>query len=435
MVAEEQAQLAASTMTQHNQTPDLTRPCCDFCCSPFFSLAEDVPSTLESFSKPIHPIFREGNFHNEMHYETLKPSLRLASQLLQCDGLVPYINTIFDGEIRNASGQAVELKDAQDTSSQYSDFSIYPRPGQEQINPQTRERANEILKNMSTMVRFQLQDQKADVFGQTIPLTGAPLPPVVAGYFPNGWRSYIEFGRDTYKNLVRWHEEYASRMRIAKGRSLTPVEETLQKRAATELLSARFSIAGTIVHEIGHVIRLCAHGYRKTDIFYKDNVVAEAGFELTAQILPGDIQSFPKHDLTKFACGKAEKECTPLPSFIYICRPWPDYETLQTYRQSNWQIGAKPSEELTTQKYTTYTRIPMAFIHTLFTDKFWDEHARKRSGNVIPPDLQKFGKWPFKMVDGKRTPFKYAEFEAMYGSEKAVEQCRIPNLESTKHIS
>jgi hypothetical protein len=333
MVMEGQAQPAASTMAQHKQTPDLTRGCSNVCCSPFFSLAEDLPSTFEPFSKPIHLIFREGNFHNEMHYETLKPSLRLASQLLQCNALVPYLNTIFDGEIRNASGQAVELKDAQDTSSQHSDFSTHPRPGQETINPQTRERANDILKNMSTMVRFQLQDQNPGLLGQTIPLTGAPLPPVVAGHFPNGWRSYIEFGRDTYENLVRWHEEYTSRMRTAKDRSLTPVEEALQKRAAAELLSARFSIAGTIVHEIGHVIRLCAHGYRKTDMFYKDNVVAEAGFELTAQILPGDIQSFPKHELAQFACEKAEKECTPFPSFIYICRPWPDYETLRTYRQ------------------------------------------------------------------------------------------------------
>ena len=49
-----------------------------------------------------------------------------------------------------------------------------------------------------------------------------------------------------------------------------------------------------IVHELAHVLNNAAIGNRPTELFYRDSPIAEAGFEMTAQLFGGPVEWNPE---------------------------------------------------------------------------------------------------------------------------------------------
>jgi hypothetical protein len=73
------------------------------CCSGYLAY-ENMQAGVVDLNSAIHPIFRRENFSTYFHYPILEPSLRLASRLLTSRSLVPFINVVIDGWVRNPLG-------------------------------------------------------------------------------------------------------------------------------------------------------------------------------------------------------------------------------------------------------------------------------------------------------------------------------------------
>ena len=130
--------------------------CHDYCCSAFALFQNQPLYELETLSNAIHPIFRRQNSGIDIDYEALEPCLRLATHLLESTALVPFLNTVVDREIRDLDGKAPRQL-YEDTLASIWVHSIWPRPGQDQINLKTKRRAQAILRQMVDMVRFEIE--------------------------------------------------------------------------------------------------------------------------------------------------------------------------------------------------------------------------------------------------------------------------------------
>jgi hypothetical protein len=68
--------------------------------------------------------------------------------------LVPYLNTLFDGEIRDLE-TGTSFKSASEIPNDLDDLlSAWPKADQEEVNRTTKRRAKKILRNMADMVEF-----------------------------------------------------------------------------------------------------------------------------------------------------------------------------------------------------------------------------------------------------------------------------------------
>ena len=376
--------------------------CNDYCCSAFARFMNLPIFGLETLSNTIHPIFRKQNFRGNIDYEARKPCLRLATHLLESTGLVPFLNTLVNGEVRDLDGKSqAQLHDG--LLDPTRPHSIWPSFEQEEINEKTRKRARQILRQMVEMVSFEIEpfdrsSIRPHYYGRCVPLHG-PLPPESPTCFPHGFLSKILLRGLEYNDLVGLtHDEIYLPIADANG----------QVWSLHHLLQLRFQITRTLVHEIGRAIAFAAHGSLLSfnEPCYKDGKIAEIGFELEAHLFGGVF--FPNHESFRSSqsCEQARQDLQTYqlgPQFYY--HSWPFFNLNGSRRNSgidHWSYKKSSNFDL-------FWTVPMTFFQSLFTDAFWRAQKQRQDIHGVHPP--KIVSWPFDYANGIRFPIPFNVIE------------------------
>jgi hypothetical protein len=148
----------AARFAPMNISDDSQHSCDRLCCSPMIHYQEMPSSKIPDLSNAIHPVFRPGNFYSTIDYSVIAPALRLATHFLLSNSAVVYINSVFDGVIRDPSGAVCMMPTYQEMENRGGFWSIWPRLGMDGLTHETKQRAMQILYHMADMITVGLCD-------------------------------------------------------------------------------------------------------------------------------------------------------------------------------------------------------------------------------------------------------------------------------------
>ena len=311
---------------QDQLQPEEQGSCRDFCCSKFatFNIGQTI-SHIPELTNTIHPLFRKQNFHPFLNYEVLKPCLRLASQLLQSTALVPYINALFDGEVRGPGGHKLfDIADMQPLDATVS-YSIWPGLNQENVTRKSKKRAKQILYHLASMVEFDARNLAPGTLGVCTWSTYT-LPEDIRQTFPHGCASKISLSANHYAWLA---DTVYQLSKVPQGTMVNHVG----------LFHHLFGTARTLCHEVGHALTNAAYGAHKAggrEINYKNAKAAEVGFDLETQLFGGLIMESRGGNSTssgrtfELACTVG-RQLQAAPTFHL--QSWPSYSQTTSYQQ------------------------------------------------------------------------------------------------------
>lgn len=210
----------------------------------------------------IHPLFAPQNFHPAMEYDVLIPVLRLLTRLLDTPQVRHYLFTTWFG--RNEQVGVVGAR-GQELEAYQSDRSVGMLTDGDVAAVQAK------LVELATMVRFMLKQlpPHANACCVKVPLT-----------FTEGFSNAanvpthrLEPFQGT-KSVVILAQAWYDTLKAGKSRARIPLQ----------VIHERFSIAMTLLHELGHAANNAVMGRRQED-FFQEASVAEAGFESQARLL------------------------------------------------------------------------------------------------------------------------------------------------------
>ena len=176
------------------------KPCQDHCCASLVTFKDELITKTPDLTNAIHPIFRRSNFrtfkHNssdgsgcsdndsecsddsnlspddveftDEYYELLRPSLQLASFMIQSDAVLPYIIRSFDGEVTTGLGTSIPSSQHHYEMSDDEIFSLWDvhlssQPDQVELNPQNRQRVAQILNAIVEMMEIEIGNPHREV--------------------------------------------------------------------------------------------------------------------------------------------------------------------------------------------------------------------------------------------------------------------------------
>ena len=362
-----------------NMTDDLPGVCESICCSAVMDYEDNPATNSANLDNPILPLFKRENFSADLDYTVLEPSLRLASHLLTSNSLVPYILTLMEGDVRDPLGRPCFRPSYEYMESQRGLWSVWPRTGMDEVNARTKGRVARILTDLSDMVTFDLLP--SDETYETLLAGCEPMedPSYVHPSFPFGCKSTIWLSHATYSDLAQLTLEYSS--------SADP-----NAPPSLPLLDARFEIALTYTHEVGHAMTFAVSGERPKELCYRDCTVAEAGYELEAQLF-GYILDLSKNLVYEAqpdrptACGRIQSFAVPS---MLIAVDWPSLEFVERNEEFSSNIWAgRPL-----RNYGLATRVPRSFVVDMFNNAFWEaQDQRQDVGPIDVPTIGCFVSW------------------------------------------
>ncbi len=235
--------------------------CTEFCCSSFLNVQDAKLTKTPDLSNPIHPVFRASNFSSEFDLARMDMSLRLASNLLQAPALVPFINTLSRGVVKNVKGHVKDWRkiDAHDQRALQGGRKLRPlvlhaQLNQDPLSKEAKEHAQHILRELANIVWFELKDFPPGEEGTLAECAGVrgPVPSRSQSVFPRGQRSIIRINRIEYNCLNR------------------------RPRVRGLLQSVTYAI--TLVHELSHALCRATFGQRKPEPFFDKIPFSEIGF-------------------------------------------------------------------------------------------------------------------------------------------------------------
>ena len=384
------------------------RPCQNCCCSPFGAFQDEEITRTPDLTNPIHPIFRRNNFTNisQRDYNLFRPSLQLASLLLESDALIPFILTMVDGEIHLANGTSLpySLLKLQNTGGDPTvawDVYAAPRAGQTEINVQNRQRVSEILTAMADMITFGVGDHSAETevssssLGYVATLHGCLTYPLQQA-FPRGCRSYTSISA----NMLTWLQRMTSQDAVDRGKNhcagCTPSKRLFDSEylddvrscprccVTLSLLTWRFHLAETFVHEFAHALHNATYG-RQRELPHAPGSIAETGFEICNQLFGGILEISPR-DLVETPCNGNKPH--PIRN-LGTLTDWPSTVMAEAYSADGQLV--KPVSFKADQD--VIHRIPFSYFEDLFSVTFWNRVRREGAQVLKPP---KMGTWCFR---------------------------------------
>ena len=220
----------------------------------------------------VHPLFSPSNFSEPDLYPPIEPSLRLLTKLCKSPQVVHYLYGIFFG-INERTGLFGPRKE---------ELEVIDMPGKSEIcdlKEDDFKAVEDVLICMSRdMVTFHISDRfSAEKNGWCIPryprmskgslAKGIDIALPLVGALPG-------VGSDVYLNKA-WLDAIAS-----------------PHKHPREYTYDNFTVAITLLHELGHAVNYAAMGRRHEDFFIGSGV-AEAGFEIQARLFGGVYQAKP----------------------------------------------------------------------------------------------------------------------------------------------
>ena len=157
------------------------------------------------------------------------------------------------------------------------------------------------------------------------------------------------------------------------------------------LLTWRYHLAETLVHEFGHALHNAAYGECYDEVRQAPNSIPEAGFEICSQLFGGILGIAPDlygafvfDDLDFPYEGYMPRRIGP----FGILRDWPSTQTTEMYSAD----GFRTKPLLFKPDLDVIHRIPFSYFEDLFSVTFWDRVRREGAQALKPP---KAGTWCF----------------------------------------
>lgn len=349
---------------------DHAADCQGYCCSDFRNHVEplEVYRFQPRLTNDIHELFEEDMFPGltTPEYLQLELPLRLASRMLTDQRVVEYIVTCTDGSLHDdhPRGFAPEpersLTDVvaveKNNAGSNPPLLRYPRTLATQssstprVSDDMRARSAEILANLKRTLR-QISVRDIDDAGFTKAARNH-LSDRSKTDFPNSCLRQIIVTL-SYRRVFRFQE---------------------YEEGSAQFLACHYITARILVHEIAHVLNRAANGWRKEEVFYKDECCNESGLALE-QALFGGIAQFRSMEL--FTEHDREEEAV-------VSEQWPGRQMFDTYNSPGTNI-LPLQQRWPLEEWSIMTRIPLLFITSMFTDLFWDRDVPLRGDGPIEP--------------------------------------------------
>lgn len=224
--------------------------------------AKDV--RLGDLDNAIHPVFGVQNFEDDLDYEILRPSLRLASLLLEEPSLFSFWHAMFFGPETELLDLDLETRHSQKM------FSYCRTDGE--LSAEDIVKTGEKLLALAKVIRFiRKEDQNMSRLGGCCISEKCEMPETFWGV-----GSRILY-RDNFYNDLRSLE-------------LNPKDpDTREHDHDWELLTSRFGFAILMLHELAHAAQSAVLGHDSYEHFFEDDVVAEAGFAWENFVFGGTV--------------------------------------------------------------------------------------------------------------------------------------------------
>lgn len=398
------------------------QPCRDYCCSRFVRFKSETIETLRDLETPIHPIFRRKNFSTSIDYSSLEPSLRLASRLLESPALVEYINAVVDGEVKNFKGEVIDVRNIDSHTFWTQLPSTWPKPNQDNSSKRARKRSRRILRQLAEMIEFDVcpSDDNTTGFSAVCQPNLGPSTAYATRCFPNGCRSRIRFNEESLNTLKDATAKYNLYRWIDQGweDDCTLLEDVA--KAAVELLTTRFLFATENVHEMSHSMQFAVIGRTAVpmDLFHRGNKVAEAGFEMEAELFGGVLSRSPAIHARDYlyACDYGKQHRV---SSVISFHSWPSFTTAQAYSEVH---GYDICPFSTARNYDLEWIVPAEFMNNLFSNDFWAQQEKKKDLKALHPPTE--SSWPFSLsFDQRLEPIPFSHLEYWLGTRRALNLC------------
>lgn len=300
----------------------------------FASLEYDeyaIENLRYNLDNAIHPIFSAKNFvsmrnFEDTDYEVLRPSLRLASLLLEEPSLLPFWHAMFFGEEKEIVDPELEEKYGAKM------FSYRRKDGE--LTAEDIIDTHEILLELSKIVRFvRVERQALEPAGAMCNAAQCRMPGKLTGC---GARILYE---DNYYQGLHCLET--------------------SEESHDFLFKARFDFAATMLHELVHAAQRAILGRRSYEHFFEDDVVAEAGFAWENFVFGGTLSRASLPTLEEFA----------------ICEV--------PHRHNGYEVDTDvlelPPERGVVSTLEVHWPVRDEFVRRLFTKRFW-AHTVKKQG-------------------------------------------------------
>lgn len=399
--------------------------CHDYCCSSFTKYLDDYSDDAgDALEGSIHPIFAPENFRGKVCYEAMIPSLTLASKILKSDAMVHYVTTMIDGDLLDYDHNPIsvedfridpDLTDGESTTRPWHADYAFVTPSSKQVGLESRARAAYVLQNLSKLITFEVI-RAEDNDKRMRPNSRNPEGMCFSDYAPMPKDRLSQFKYGVLSSILLFPDSGYEELLALLTEEEEGTDEIWHKHL---LLTARFSLARIILHELAHAIQGARFGMmRGFEVFFGNVPINEAGYTLEGLLFGGRV-----------SVGHiGEGNLRPWVSL----HPWPSLHLLTTYILRQFRIaslGGIPKQE--PQK-----RILTSYIKSLFTDSFWETIYE---GGMTALHPESVGEWTFEMSkvpedwtesdpDPAIEPWRYEETLAKLGPRRTHQSYPCPNV-------
>lgn len=343
-----------------------------------------------NLNNPIHVLFSRENFSGftDEQYAALNSTLRLASRCLFLDSLAEYIMTTAEGDMyvigdwnEKVRGKVdfatVDAYDELENGGEpLTQFMRFPRRGQV-INDQLRTDAQRVLTDLADIVRFSTRNQtgrceatgnQSDPLGRGAAQTDyaeGPVPQRLSTNYPRAVMSVIELPSVDIASMVAYTNNYI------------PQPSVWNYRRWMEL-----NLAALLLHEVSHALQGLIQGHRHYETFYKNSVMSEAGYDLTARVFGGTYSSIRVGNRpTTHQNPLAEDDDDTI--VIEAMVPWPQGagSLYDSYKAQNLAIGCRQMQDT----YDVVTKMEPDFICRFFREDFWTDIVPSYGSGPLMP--------------------------------------------------
>lgn len=347
-----------------------------------FALLDDPArgSTTPNLTNAILPIFGRDKFKglSNTEYRSLDPALRLASRLLLDDRAAQYITTIMDGSLHSI--------DENDRLSPEIDVFLLcsitlenvrlvrcPRPVSGGtgfwVDDTMRVRSREILQNLAGYLEEFVCSEEGTESSWTT-LSGAVASAETLATFP--------YGPDRQFEIHLGHTTTWTSLRYPKNSKLA--------------LGFHFGLASSLVHEVAHVLSRATHDWRPEDVFFYNSSCNEAGYNLET-VLFGGVTSID--NLIAYLTPDLVVDPPSGPA-VPLRIEYPSRKFVTLYAGVQRPVGLRQIPD----RFRVVTRIPWAFLASMFTEAFWPmSYGPFDPGPIQPENLCKWVFYDVKVGD------------------------------------
>lgn len=312
---------------RHLPQPPVKQP------TPEPSFSQHLVAQFCTLDNDIHPIFSKANFPGA-DYELLKPSLQLASLLIDTDCLLDFWHAIFFGDNRRV--------DEDDTGERWHWAYFRPR-----LNLSARDRAKTRLRlrTLGQTFKFHRDAQLQSLGGMCDCTDRLALSHTFERGDLRGVVESVRYSEATYQAL---RSKYAW------------AEHCCDLAAIERIQNAHLSFAVLLVHEVAHAAVAATVGISEAAIF-ENNTMSEDGYDLEAHLFGGVITDVGRRGL--------------------VFKEWPSPSIGRFYRKEGCWIWMQ--EESSLDAFEALWNVPQAFVDRLFSETFWRCDVPKRGAAAL----------------------------------------------------